>query len=176
MAIDYITRTYGINIAQNVGAGQGTGTAELDTRYDRLTILKSSNRLFGDNAEYLDDITKKEPGGYHEGDEWTASGRFYQKLKEVWPRHFRLTSLSRPHWHRTVCLFVRRRCRVIEKTRARFQTRLPLKRLLILLSGLEQTRKMSSRWSWPYCLPLEQHSVILTRPCLWSATENQPNT
>lgn len=57
MAIDYIARTYGINIAQNVGAGQGTGQQTVqDTTIDYSQIVEQA---LGENAEYLDDITKK---------------------------------------------------------------------------------------------------------------------
>lgn len=58
MAVDYITRTYGLNLGTG-GTGQaggGTPPADQDAPLDYNQIV---DQALGDNAEYLDDITKK---------------------------------------------------------------------------------------------------------------------
>lgn len=59
LAVDYIARTYGLNLASgNAGTGQAGGgqLAGQDVPLDYAQIVE---KALGENAEYLDDITKK---------------------------------------------------------------------------------------------------------------------
>ena len=119
MAIDYIARTYGINIAQNAGAGQGTGQQTVqDTTIDYSQIVEQA---LGDNAEYLDDITKKSLAATMKAMVELAEQRLLSKVEEKYGQDLsRLTKYVEASRHEQYVNTVRSAAeKIIEKNKGK---------------------------------------------------------